>query len=167
LTERSSRSSVRETIYQRRLQLSSWRHTRPDRGELGILQRATVLPLSTCTKGPRMQTIVAAVMTCFIANTTTESSVMDFRANRHPDRLYGDGCSWSVSFIDTNDEVNRSLAHTGRGFPHWCMTYRAHPVSDIMLPESRHPQCGLSLFNNCSHSRMSCEGTRRTVWRRS
>lgn len=33
----------------------------------------------------------------------------------------------------------------------------AHPVSDVMLPKSRHPQFGFV--------RMSCEGTRRTVWR--
>lgn len=33
----------------------------------------------------------------------------------------------------------------------------AHPVSDIVLPKSRHPQFGFI--------RMWCEGTRRTVWR--
>jgi hypothetical protein len=66
-------------------------------------------------------------------------------------RGYGDGRGWSASFVDTDDEDNRSLAHTGRCFPHWCMTSnsRGCPVSDIMLPKSRHPQFGLSLFNTC------------------
>jgi len=72
LTEHSFRSSVSETVYQRRLQLSNCRHTRRDRGELGILQRASILPPSTCAKGPSMETTLAAVMTCFITNTTTE-----------------------------------------------------------------------------------------------
>lgn len=49
---------------------------------------------------------VAAVITCFITNTATEWSVMQFRADRRPDGLekgmergrgYGDGRSWSVS----------------------------------------------------------------------
>ena len=84
MTERSFPSSVSETIYHRRLQLSDWRHTRRDRGELGILHRASVLLPSTCTKGPRMQAAVPAVMTCSITNTTTGWSVMQFRADPVP-----------------------------------------------------------------------------------
>jgi hypothetical protein len=44
-----------------------------------------------------------------------------------------------------------------------CPWYPLYTHTIIERYEIRHPQFGLGLFNGCSHVRMSCEGTRRTV----
>ena len=128
-----------------------------------------------------MQTTVTVVITCFIRNTTTEWSLMQFRADPVPivAALIALRSRWSGD-ADTGMIVLLLLILMMKIIDHWHIPDRAsligaryvihegaHPVSDITLRKNRHPQFGFSLFNSCSHVSVSCHGTSRTVWRRS